>query len=128
MKKLLSLAHSLDLLAALIAGAAFLGVLHTFVIGKHFVIPTLILALAVWFGNLARFGFRGATWARHVLFWIFTIAACHAFFALFWARTPREFLGGAFFYVYGATCITLTLLSWHYARQHELFRRAARRD
>ena len=38
MKKL----RPLELLAVLIAGVAFLGVLHTFVIGKHFVIPTVL--------------------------------------------------------------------------------------
>jgi len=121
MKKLFSLKHSLELLAVLLATAALLGVLQTFIIGRHFVIPTIILVLAVFFGNLARFGFKGQRWAKHTLFWIFAIAACHAFFALFWAKTPREILGDAFVYAYGADFLILTFLSWQYARKNELF-------
>jgi len=47
MKRLFSLKHSLELLAALITIGALLGVLQTFIIGKHFIIPTMILVLAV---------------------------------------------------------------------------------
>lgn len=124
MNKLFSLKHSLDLAAVLISFLALLGVLQTFIIGRHFVIPTLILILAVIFANLAAFGLRGDRWAKHILFWIFAIAACHAFFALFWAKTPRELLGAAFLYVYGAAFFILALLSWQYAKKNELFRQA----
>jgi uncharacterized membrane protein len=120
MRNLFSLKHSLELVAAIIAVAALLGVLQTFIIGKHFVIPTMVLALAVFFGNLARFGLRGERWAKHVLFWIFLIATCHTFFALFWARTPREILGEAFLYVYGAAFIILAILSWQYAKKYDI--------
>lgn len=95
--------------------------MQSFIIGRHFVIPTMILFLAVLFGNLARFAMRGERWAKHVLFWIFFIAACHAFFALFWAKTPREMLGSAFYYVYGAHFVLLSFLSWQYAKRNELF-------
>ena len=121
MKKLFSLEHSLELLAWIFALAATLGVLQTFILGQHFVIPTMILVLAVIFGNLARFAMHGQAWAKHVLFWIFFIAACHAFFALFWAKTPREMLGNAFIYVYGADFLLLSFLSWQYARRNSLF-------
>ena len=121
MQKLFSLKHSLELLAVLITVTALLGVLQTFVIGKHFVIPTVILVVAVFFGNLARFGSQGQRWAQHTLFWIFAIVACHAFFALFWAKTPREILGDAFIYAYGADFLILSFLSWQYARKNELF-------
>ena len=121
MQKLFSLKHSLELLAVLITIAALLGVLQTFVVGKHFVIPTVILVLAVFFGNLARFGSQGQRWAQHTLFWIFAVAACHAFFALFWAETPREILGDAFIYAYGAHFVILSFLSWQYARKNKLF-------
>ena len=121
MKRLFSLKHSLELLAVFITIGALLGVLQTFIIGKHFIIPTMILVLAVFFGNLARFGMQGQRWARHTLFWIFAIAACHAFFALFWADTPRKILGDAFIYVYGADFLVLGFLSWQYARKNELF-------
>ena len=121
MKKLFTLNHSLELLAVLITTGAVLGVLQTFIIGEHFIYPTMILVLAVFFGNLARFGLQGQRWAQHTLFWIFAIAACHAFFALFWAKTPREILGAAFIYIYGADFLLLSFLSWQYARRNELF-------
>ncbi len=122
MKKLLTLKHSLELLAAIIAVAAFLGVLQTFIIGRHFVIPTIILVLAVLFGNLARSGVNGERWAKQVLFWVFFIAASHIFFALFWAVTPREFLGDAFLFVYGGVFLTLSFLTWQYAKNNELLK------
>ena len=121
MKKLFSLKHSLELLAVLITAGALLGVLQTFIIGRHFIIPTMILVLAVFFGNLARFGLQGQRWDQHALFWVFAIAACHAFFALFWAKTPRELLGEAFIVIYGADFLLLSFLSWQYARRNELF-------
>jgi hypothetical protein len=121
MKKLFSLDRSLELLAWIFTLTLIFGVLQTFIIGKHFVIPTIILVLAVIFGNLARFAMRGQKWAQHVLFWIFFVAACHAFFALFWAKTPREMLGAAFLYVYGAEFLIVSFLSWQYAKRNSLF-------
>lgn len=122
MKNLFSLKHSLDLAAAIIAIAALLGVLQTFIIGRHFVIPTMLLVPAVLFGNLARCSLRGERWARHVLFWIFFIATCHTFFALFWAVTPREILGEAFLFVYGAVFVIVGFLSWQYAKKNQILK------
>ena len=121
MKKLFTLQHSLELLASLIAVLAMLGVLQTFIIGQHFVIPTMILILAVLFGNLARFAMQGKIWAKHFLFWVFFVAACHTFFALFWARTPRELLGDGFIVVYGIAFLLFSSLSWQYAKKNSLF-------
>jgi hypothetical protein len=121
MKKLFSLENSLEAIAALFALGATLGVLQTFIIGKHFVIPTMILVFAVLFGNLARFGVRGERWAKHTLFWIFFLMACHAFFALFWAATPREILGGLFLPVYGVVFVVLSALCWTYSKKNGLF-------
>ena len=121
MKKLFSLEHSLELLASIVAILATLGVLQTFIIGKHFVIPTMIMILAVIFGNLARFAMLGKIWAKHVLFWIFFVAAGHTFFALFWAKTPRDLLGSAFNFVYGAQFLLLSFLSWQYAKKNRFF-------
>ena len=121
MKKLFSLENSLEAIAALIALGAMLGVLQTFIIGKHFVIPTMILVFAVLFGNLARFGVNGERWAKHTLFWIFFLMACHAFFALFWAATPREILGAMFLPVYGFVFLVLTGLCWTYSKKNRLF-------
>lgn len=121
MKKLFSIEHSLELLATLFALGALLGVLQTFIIGKHFVIPTMILLVAIIFGNLARFGANGERWAKHVLFWIFFLMAAHAFMALFWAATPRKLLGDMFLPVYGAAFVLLSALCWLYAGRNRLF-------
>lgn len=121
MKKLFSLEHSLELLAWLVTLGTLLAVAQTFVIGKHYVIPTMILMLAILIGNFARFATAGQRWAKHVLFWIFFLATCHLFFALFWAATPREILGGAFLPVYGALFVLFAFLCWHYARRNLLF-------
>lgn len=121
MKKLFSLENSLEAIATLFALGAILGVLQTFIIGKHFVIPTMILVPAILFGNLARFGVKGEPWAKHTLFWIFSLMACHAFFALFWAATPREILGALFLPVYGLVFVVLTILCWLYAKKNGLF-------
>ncbi len=122
LKNLFSLKHSLDLLAVIVAIAALFGVLQAFIIGQHFVIPTMVLVLAVFFGNLARSSLRGERWAKHVLFWIFFIATCHAFFALFWAVTPREILGDAFLFVYGAVFVVVGFLTWQYAKKNEILK------
>ena len=121
MKRFFSLENSLDALAAFFALGAVLGVLQTFIIGKHFVIPTMILVVAVLFGNLARSGVNGQRWAKHVLFWIFFIMTCHAFFALFWAKTPREMLGEAFLPIYGGVFVVLSFLCWTYSKKNRLF-------
>ena len=122
MKKLFSLKHSLDLVAAMIAVAALLGVLQTFIVGKHFVIPTMVLVLAILFGNLTGSSMRGERWAKHILFWIFFIVTCHAFFALFWAVTPRQILGEACLYGYGAVFVIVGFLTWKYAQKNEILR------
>ncbi|MDH4107374.1 MAG: hypothetical protein OEW35_03585 [Gammaproteobacteria bacterium] len=122
MPRIVSFKHSLELLAALIAGAAVLGVLQTFIFGRHYVIPTLILALAVLLGNLARFGYRGQAWAKHTLFWIFFVLTSHLFFALFFAARPRELLGSAFMPVYGFLFLAFAVLAIQYGRHNRLFR------
>ena len=122
MKKLFSLKHSLDLLAVIVTIAALLGVIQTFIIGQHFVIPTILLVLVVLFGNLAGSSMRGERWAKHILFWIFFIATCHAFFALFWAKTPREMLGDVFLFVYGVAFIMLGFLTWKYAKKNDILK------
>lgn len=121
MKKWVSLQYSLDTVAAIIAVAGLAGVLQTFIIGKHFVIPTMILAATILFANLARFGYRDNAFAKNVLFWFGVLVACHAFFALFWAKTPREILGAAFLPVYGSAFVLFALLSWQYAKRNRLF-------
>lgn len=120
MHRFFSLKNSLDLLAALVAVVALAAVVQTFVIGKHYVIPTMILFVVIVFGNLARFGMRGARWAKQILFWIFTLTAFHAFFALFWAAKPREIFGAAFPYLYGGYLVLMIGLLVPYARQNRV--------
>ena len=121
MKSKISLDHSLDLVAVIITVAALAGVLQTFIIGKHYVIPTMILALAVLLGNIARFALADRAWAKHALFWIFFLLACHAFFALFWAAKPREIFGAAFPWLYGGFLVVIVGLLIPYARRNALF-------
>ena len=122
MNSKLSLKYSLELVAALLAVVAILGVLQSFIIGKHYVIPTMILFMAVLFGNLARFGYKDKQWAKHILFWVAFMITCHTFFALFWAARPRAILGDAFLPVYGSLCVLFGFLAWQYARKNALFR------
>jgi hypothetical protein len=125
MKKLFSLGYSLECLAALVSLVAGVGVLHTFVLGKHFVIPTLILMLAMLFGNLARFGLKDQRWAKHMLFWIFLLAVFHALFAIVWARDarPGQLFGEAFYPLYGGFALGVGTLCFLYARRNVLFGR-----
>lgn len=122
MKVKLSLHHSLDLVALVISGIAFLGVLQTFVIGKHFIIPTIILVFTVLFGNLARFGFKDRTWAKQILFWIFFVFTSHLFFALFFAKKYREVFGVSFEFVFGGVFLVFAVLLFKYAQKNAIFR------
>ncbi|NOX68186.1 MAG: hypothetical protein GXP15_03295 [Gammaproteobacteria bacterium] len=121
MEKQLSFQNSLEIVATVIAMAALLGVFQTFVIGKHFIIPTMLLFLCVLFGNLARYGFQGRVWAKQTLFWVFFLIAWHIFFALFWAKKYREVLGDSFEYVFGGIVVVLVFLLFNYARKNGIF-------
>ena len=122
MKKLFSLDHSLEALASLIAFVAGLLVIYNFYPGKHFVIPTMILLLVFYFGNLARAGLNGERWAKHLLFWTFLLAVFHTFFALFWAgdARPGKFFGAAFYPLYGGWTVIVGYLCSNYAKRHSL--------
>jgi hypothetical protein len=122
MNKKISLHHSLDLLAALATGAAVLGVVQTFIIGKHFIIPTMILFFAVLFGNLARYGFQDRAWAKQILFWVFFLLTAHVFFALFFAVKYRVIFGAAFEFVFGGMFVALAFLVSNYARKNGILR------
>ena len=121
MNKAFSLKYSLDTVAALLAIAGFLGVLQTFIIGKHYIIPTALLTVTVLIGNVARAGYRDNPLAKQILFWLGVLLSCHTFFALFWAHTPREVLGTAFYPVYAISFVVFTFLSWQYARHNRIF-------
>jgi hypothetical protein len=116
-----SAADSLDWAAALIALFALGAVLYTFVIGRHYIIPTAILVPTLLFGNLARFGLQGRRWAKELLFWIGVLFTAHTFFALFFAQTPRALLGAAFEPVCGALFLLSAYTVTRYARRNALF-------
>jgi len=109
----------------LITALAGVAVLQTFLVGRHFVIPTLILGLAMLFGNLARFGLRDQRWAKHVLLWIFLLLVFHALFALAWAgdARPGQLFGSAFYPLYGGFALGVGALCIAYARRNALFKR-----
>lgn len=123
MKNLFTFAHSLELVAVIISAVALLAVLQTFIVGQHYIIPTLILSNFIVLANVTWRAVDDSIWAKKCLFWFFLIICCHAFFALFWAVQPREFLGNAFIYIYGATFLILAFLCWQYARLNALFNR-----
>ncbi len=118
MSRLLSLKYTFDHLAAVAGLVSSVAVLHTFVIGRHYLIPTMILIAAVLFGNLAWHGYKDRTWAKQVLFWIGFILTCHVFFALFWSVKYRSLLGAAFEYVFAPLALVLAVLTWQYAKRN----------
>lgn len=121
MNRLFSLKCSMELFAIVIASCAVIGVLYTFIIGKHFVIPTLILIVAVLFGNLAYYGYKQQLWAKYLLFWFGVIFNCYTFFALFWAKKFREILGGSFEIIWTPMVVVTVFLLYHYVKKNELF-------
>lgn len=117
----LNLGYSFDLMFAAISVAAVLAVLQSFVIGRHYIIPSVILVAAVVLGNIAWYGLQGQRWAKMVLFWSGFLFTCHAFFALFWSKAYRDVLGSAFEWVCVATVILFVYLLVQYVRQNKLF-------
>ena len=115
--------NSLEALAALLTIVVVGAVLQTFIVGKHFVIPTMILIPAVFLGNVVRFGLQGKAWAKHMLFWLFAVICAHLCFALVWADTarPGEYLGAAFYPVYGGLLLVFAFLCRQYANSNRLF-------
>jgi hypothetical protein len=113
--------HSLECIAAIIAIVGSLGVLQTFLIGKHFLIPTIILSAVLLFGNLAWWGFVGQRWAKYFLFWSTFLLTLHGFFALFWAKKYREILGDAFEPTFIVLVVVLSYLVFDYAKRNKLF-------
>ena len=121
MIKKLSLKHGLDWFLALLALVAFFAVLQTFLIGKHYIIPTGLLVVTVLFGNLAWYGLQQARWANYINFWVGFIVTAHVFFGIFWAKTPRAILGDVFMPVAVILALLMLVLTWFYARRNALF-------
>lgn len=120
MKKLLSLDYALDTVLAAISLLSGIAVIQTFVFGKHYIIPTMILVLAVLTGNLALYGYQDYRWAKVVNFWIGVLLSSHLFFALFWSKRYREVLGSSFEVVVGGILLLVVALTVFYARRNRL--------
>lgn len=112
-----SLTYSLEWVSAIAACGAALTLIYTFVVGQHYIIPTVSLVNTILFGHLAYYGMQKRPWARAVLFWIATIISAHAFFALFWAKTPREILDNAFIPTYVCVFVLFAFLAWVYRNE-----------
>lgn len=121
MKTKLSFSYSLDFLVALAAVGGALTVLQTFIIGEHYIIPTITVVNTLLLSHLAYFGYQDKVWAKHILFWFAIVICCHTFFALFWAQSERQYLGGAFTPIYGAVCVVAGFLAVKYAKANRLF-------
>jgi hypothetical protein len=121
MQKRLSFSTSLDWFMALLTLLACLAVLQTFIIGKHYIIPSVILVLAVLLGNLAWFALHQAKWAKLISFWCGFLLTAHCFFGLFWSVKYRAVLGDQFELVFVPLTILMFVLTWLYAKNNKLF-------
>jgi len=121
MQPTFSLANGLALLFALICVVCVGTALFQFVIGQHYLIPTFWLAFAMISGNFARYALAGARWAQEIVFWCGALASCTLFMGIFFAKTPKELLGGAFLPVWIGVFLAMAFLAFHYARSHQLF-------
>ena len=121
MKSLLSLDNSFDLIFALAAVIGALGVLQTFIIGQHYIIPTGVLTVTVLIGNVARYGLGGARWAKELLFWCGFLFTAHLFMAIFFSKRYPEVLGAAFLPVTITLFVGFAFLTAQYARRNRIF-------
>jgi hypothetical protein len=121
MQNLLSLENSFDLIFALAAAIGCLAVLQTFVIGQHYIIPTGVLAVTLILGNVARYGLKGARWAKELLFWCGTLFTAHVFFAIFFSKRYPEVLGAAFLPVTIGVFVLFAFLTVQYGRRNRIF-------
>jgi F0F1-type ATP synthase assembly protein I len=90
------------------------------VIGRHYIIPSAILVGAVLFGNIAKYGFQDQPWAKQILFWSGFLFTGHAFFALFFAKIYRLWLGDSFEFICGIVVVVFGYLLFEYARRNQI--------
>jgi hypothetical protein len=120
MNKRLSWTTSLDWLMGFVALFALIAVLQTFIIGKHYIIPSVLLTLSVLFGNLAWYALNGARWAKLLNFWCGALLTSHCFFALFWSVKYRAILGDYFEAVASVVTLLLFFTTFLYAKHNRL--------
>ena len=120
LRKAFTLKYGLETLLVVITAAGMAAVLYQFIVGKHYIIPTVLLVFPLLTGNVARNGYRDRPWAKYSAFWIGVLLTCHGFFAIFHAQTPRRLLGDAFEPVAVVVTLLLAWLTWQYRRRNEL--------
>jgi hypothetical protein len=123
-RRYLSLSYSFELIFAALAVTGGFATLYTFVVGRHYIIPSVLLLATVIAANLARFGFKDRIWAKEILFWTGLLFTAHAFMALFFSKRYREILSGAFEPVCAFVTIVFALLTLQYARRNRLFKQS----
>lgn len=101
----------------LLAIVALMLMFYTFY-NKHFVTPTINLISAILFYNWSIYGFKRGPWLRSLPFYFCLVMSVHAYFALFWAKTPRAMLGDDFTLTYTIGCALFALLA--YTQRHRL--------
>ena len=96
---------------------------YSFIIGKHYIIPTILLVITIILGNLAWYSLQKVRWAQYINFWIGFVVTCHLFFGIFWAKTPRKIVGDWFEPVAIALTVIMLAFTWTYLRRNQLFLR-----
>ena len=119
-RKAFTLKYGLETVLLLVTLLLLAAVLHQFVIGRHYIIPTVLLIPALFTGNVARHGYRDRAWAKATAFWLGVLLTCHWFFAIFFSQTPRAWLGAAWEPVAIAITLLLAWLTWQYRRRNDL--------
>jgi len=117
----LTYSNSLEWITAFITCLSTLAVLQTFIIGRHFIIPSAILSLSILLGNLTAYAFMGRLWAKRIIFWLYFVFTSHLFFALFWAKKYREILEQAFIPSFLIIFLLFAFLLVQYNRKNQLF-------
>ena len=121
MKNLISYKNTFDLIILMMTAVGFFAVIETFIVGKHYIIPTAILFLTIVLGNLSYYGIQGRRGAKKILFWIFFLFDVHLFFALFFSVKYRVILGSNFEIICIINILVFSYLLFKYIKKNHLF-------
>ena len=121
MKNLISYKNTFDLIILIMTVIGFFAVMQTFILGKHYIIPTAILFLTIILGNLSYYGLQGRRAAKKILFWAFFLFDVHLFFALFFSVKYRTILGSNFEIICIINIIVFSYLLVKYIKKNHLF-------
>ncbi|MCC3860298.1 hypothetical protein [Pseudemcibacter aquimaris] len=113
---------SLEFFACIVILIALAGTVYNsaFSTPPHFIIPTQILMIGVFFGNLVYYSTKGKKWAKIILFWIFCLGDFCAFLAIFNSPSLAKVSYGP---VLVAVLVPFfTYLLYSYQKIHSLFK------